>query len=72
MIRTVEALIDEQGDVHLLEPLHVEGTRRALVTILEEVPAGIPEIAIMSQSALAQDWGRPEEDEAWSHLRELL
>jgi uncharacterized protein (DUF433 family) len=27
------------------------------------------ELAILSQAALAGDWNRPEEDEAWSHLQ---
>ena len=69
MIRTVEAVIDEQGGVHLLEPVQLGSTRRALVTILEEGPlAGVAESALLSEAALVQDWGRREEDEAWSHL----
>ena len=36
MLRTVEAVIDAQGQVHLLEPISLTGSRRALVTILEE------------------------------------
>ena len=39
MIRTVEATIDEQGNVRLLEPVKLGSTRRALVTILEDAPA---------------------------------
>ena len=39
MIKTVEAVIDEQGNVRLLEPIHPRTARRALVTILEESPA---------------------------------
>ena len=38
MIKTVEAVIDEQGNVRLLEPVRPEGIRRALVTILDEPP----------------------------------
>ena len=31
---------------------------------------GVPaEAAILTEAALAEDWDRPEEDEAWSHLR---
>jgi hypothetical protein len=72
MIRTVEAVIDEQGNVRLLEAVHLPSTRRALVTILEDRPAsGAPESALLSEAALAEDWNRPEEDEAWSHLREV-
>lgn len=36
MIRTVEAVIDEHGNVRLLEPVHLPAARRALVMILEE------------------------------------
>ena len=69
MIRTVEAIIDEHGNVRLREPVHLPAARRALVMILEEDPvAGVPERALLSETALADDWNRPEEDEAWSHL----
>ena len=69
MIRTIEAVIDEQGNVRLLEPVHLPSARRALITILEDRPvAGISESALLSEAALTEDWNRPEEDEAWSHL----
>jgi hypothetical protein len=72
MIRTLEAVIDEQGNVHLLEPVRLAEARRALVTILEERPAAhISETALLSEEALAEDWNRPEEDEAWSHLQSV-
>lgn len=57
MIRTVEAVIDEQGNVRLLEPVHLPAARRALVMIFEEHPvAGVPESALLSETALADDW----------------
>lgn len=72
MIRTVEAVIDEQGNVRLLKQVRLPAARRALVTILEERPmAGIAESALLSEAALADDWNRPEEDEAWSHLQQV-
>ena len=67
MIRTVEAVIDENGNVKLLEPIRPTSVRRALVTILEEDP--VAETALLSEPALAEDWSRPEEDEAWAHLQ---
>ena len=71
MIRTVEATIDEQGNVKLLEPVQLPSTRRALVTILEDAPvASANETALLSEPALAKDWNRPEEDAAWSHLQQ--
>lgn len=70
MIQTIEAVIDEHGQVRLLTPIHLTGIRRALVTILEEQPVtGISETALLSEAALAEDWNRPEEEEAWSHLQ---
>ena len=70
MLRTVEAVIDEHGNVRLLEAIQLTAARRALVTILEDAPvADVPEIALLSEQALAKDWDQPEEDEAWSHLQ---
>ena len=66
-VQTLEAVIDEHGNVRLLEPVQLPAPRRALVTILDDQL--IPETALLSESALAQDWMRPEEDEAWSHLQ---
>jgi hypothetical protein len=67
-MRTVEAVIEPSGEVRLTEPVHVATPRRALVTILEEAPLA-HEAALLSEGALAEDWNRPEEDAAWSHLQ---
>ncbi len=70
MFQTIEAVIDEQGTVRLLNPVQLPSARRALVTILEELPVtSIPATALLSEAALAEDWNRPEEDAAWSHLQ---
>lgn len=66
MTRTIEAVIDEDGRIQLLEPAAPGSRRRALVIIFDE--PGIDETAILSEQAL-QDWNRPEEDAAWSHLQ---
>lgn len=71
MIRAVEAIIDERGQVRLLEAVELERARRAIVTILDDEPAlHSVEMALLSEAALAADWNRPEEDTAWSHLQE--
>ena len=69
MIRTVEAVIDEEGNVRLLEPVPLTAARRALVMILDEPGAPASETAWLSEPSLAEDWNRPEEDAAWSHLQ---
>ena len=45
MIQTVEATIDEKGQVSLLEPVRLPVKRRALVTILEEHPSEDTDLA---------------------------
>jgi hypothetical protein len=67
MLTSVEATIEKDGAVHLKEPVRLAHPCRAIVTIVDE-PA-IAETALLSESALAEDWNRPEEDEAWSHLQ---
>jgi hypothetical protein len=68
MLRTVEATIDERGVVHLKEQVRVSHPTRALVTILEDSDS-VADVTAASEAALAEDWSRPEEDQAWSHLQ---
>ena len=68
MIKTVEAIVDDQGKVRLLESVPLGSSRRALVVILDEPGNPGSETALLSEAALA-DWNRPEEDAAWSHLQ---
>jgi hypothetical protein len=70
MIQTVEAIIEPDGKVLLLEDVQLSGSHRALVMILEDEPASNASVtALLSEQSLAEDWNRPEEDEAWSHLQ---
>ena len=67
MLKALEATVDTDGRIHLLEPLRLGHPCRAIVTIIEE--PDVPETALLSQQTLARDWERPEEDAAWSHLQ---
>lgn len=67
MLKSIEATIDVTGEVRLREPVRVKHPCRAIVTILDD-PV-IPETALLSEESLAQDWQKPEEDAAWSHLQ---
>ena len=67
MLRTVEAVVENDGSLRLLEHVELRAGERALVTLLsEDDPA---ETALLSESALAADWDREEEDAAWAHLQ---
>jgi hypothetical protein len=37
----------------------------------EVLPKQAIENALLSEKALAKDWNKPEEDEAWSHLQSI-
>ena len=69
VLQTIEATIDEQGNVRLLVPIQLPKPRQAFVTILTE-ERDLPETALLSETALAEDWNRSEEDAAWSHLQQ--
>jgi len=68
MLKTIEASIDKDGNVHLKEAVKLKNSRKALVTILDEEDT-INEITLVSQSALSKDWDDPDEDKAWAHLQ---
>ena len=70
MFKTVEAIIEPDGKVLLLEDVQLTESHRALVTILEDEPVSTASVtALLSGPSLAEDWNRPEEDEAWSYLQ---
>lgn len=69
MLRTIEAVIDSEGRVRLLEAVELSGARRALLTVLDEPADEANATALLSEAALATDWDREEEDVAWQHLQ---
>ncbi len=68
MIKTIEAVVDDRGNVTLLEPVHLRSGHRAFVLILDE-PAEYGNVTALLSEAALSDWTKPEEDAAWSHLR---
>ncbi len=68
MLRALRATIDKSGRVRLAEPVPLP-SQYALVVVLDDSPLDVAETALLSGASLAEDWDRPEEDEAWSHLQ---
>lgn len=68
MIKAVQAVVDDLGNVRLLEPVEMPAGRRAIVIVLDEPGIPVDETALLTEAAL-KDWSRPEEDAAWSHLQ---
>ena len=72
MPKTIEAFVDDDGAIHLLESVPLRPRQRVLVTILDEESKKVrseSETALLSEEALTKDWNREEEDEAWAHLQ---
>jgi hypothetical protein len=66
MLQTIEVEIDRDGRIHPVDPVARLPAGRGLLTLLTP-PA--EETALLAESSLAEDWLRPEEDEAWAHLQ---
>jgi len=71
MLIAVEAIIEKNGKVCLQKPIRLNSPCRAIVTILDEKSDVTSETALLSEAALSEDWNRPEEEEAWSHLQKV-
>jgi len=68
ILRSIEVIIEKDGTVRLPKMVRLPARRRAILTILDE-PMPVAETALLSEAALAEDWDRPEEDEAWAYLQ---
>ena len=71
IMKTIKAILGIDGRLHLPERVKLSRVRRVLVTFLDESSVEMDSILAsqMSERALATDWNRPEEDEAWQHLQ---
>jgi hypothetical protein len=79
MLKATRAVTDRNGILRFLSPIKLPKSRRVIITILDDEASDEmtdpdrfrTSLALLSESALAKDWERPEEDEAWSHLAQL-
>ena len=78
MPKTVEAIVGEDGSIQLPDSISLKRNQRVLVTIIEETDeanrdleadSSVGEPALLGEKALAEDWTRDEEDEAWKPLQ---
>ena len=63
---TIEAEVDEHGNIRPKEPFFLPPGSQLLITVLGE--SALPETALLSEASLAADWNRPEGDAAWVGL----
>ena len=65
MGRTVEAEVDDKGNIRPKQPVTLTPGSQLLITVVGSAPS---ETALLSEPSLATDWNRPEEDAAWADL----
>jgi hypothetical protein len=63
---TIEAEVDDKGNIRPKEPVTLKPGSRLLITVVGE--AAPSETALLSEASLATDWNRAEEDAAWADL----
>ena len=68
MLNTVEAVLQTNGALEFLEPIHLAAAQRVLVTFTGSQDGSLLG-AQLSQRSLSTDWLREEEDAAWAHLQ---
>jgi hypothetical protein len=68
MSQTIEAVINQDGKVHLLKSIRLDEARRALVTILDEAPTEDAALELGYQQ-MAQDEEREAEALKWAERR---
>ena len=66
MIKSVEVEVEDAGQIHSLEPTQAISVGRELLS-WESTEGN--ESYLLSEAAFAEDWLRPEEDDAWVHLQ---
>jgi len=71
MLQSIEAVVDQNGVLRILESITLPRFRRVIITILEDESEDLWNLAELSEVALAKDWERPEEEKAWLHLAQL-
>lgn len=69
MTQALNAVLERDGSIRLLDTVGLVGPRRVVVIVLNEPPRSDNETLLLSQAALADDWLRPEEDAAWLHFQ---
>jgi len=65
----VQAHVDKDGHLRVDVPTSLpEGDLKAVLVLddVDSLDSHPMETALLSQQALAEDWERPEEDEAWN------
>ena len=67
MLRTLEAVIDDQNHVQWSEHIQLHSPQRVLITLLDPVPMA-DETLLMTEPAL-EEWLNDDEEAAWAHLQ---
>jgi hypothetical protein len=65
---TIEAEVDEHGNIRPKEPVSLPPGSQLLITVLRG--SRVAETALLTEASLGTDWNRAEEDAAWADLHQ--
>lgn len=67
-MQSIQAVIEPNGQIRFPKDVRLTKPMKAIITFLgEESEMRFTELA--SEKSLAEDWNKPEEDQAWTHLQ---
>ena len=74
MVHSLKATVDDKGYIKLPEGFPIPPSRELTILIIDPAldESSPSDTALLSEPALAKDWSRPEEDQAWQFLQQAL
>ncbi len=71
MLKTIEAVVEADSHIRVLERVDLIQGQRVLVTLLDDLQINKESIdsTMLSEKALAVDWDREDEEKVWSNLQ---
>ncbi|MFA5803524.1 MAG: hypothetical protein WC879_02670 [Melioribacteraceae bacterium] len=70
-MQSIQTIIEPNGHIRFPGNLRISKPTKAIITFLEE-ESKLRFTELVSEKSLAEDWNKPEEDEAWAHLQAAL
>jgi len=67
-MQSIRAVIEPNGQIRFPIDMHLTKPMNAIITFIEE-ESKYKFTELASEKSLAEDWNKPEEDEAWTHLQ---
>jgi len=68
-LKAIEATVSPDGRIQTADPLPFTQPTKVILTVAIDQDEDL-DLALASEAALAKDWNREEEDQAWASLQD--